>query len=148
MRSERHWSIYLPALAISILWAAILFWADRRDPPLETLRLLALAVEAIAVPGLYLWAYFRGRGAEILVDDKMVSISTGGRRPEGARVELTAVKDVQVAQSVLQKLVGAGQFDIRLDGGQCFVLNDMQVTDDLLASIGQGREQATKAEMG
>lgn len=147
MRSERHWSVYLPALSISILWAAILYWADRREPPLETLRLLALAVEAIAVPALYLWAFFRGRGAELLVSDGEIRLSTGGRNPVEMRAPLTSACDVQVAQSYVQKWVGAGQITVALDGGGRYVLDDMQVGDDFMASVGQRQEHATKAKM-
>ncbi len=125
MRSERHWSIYLPVLTIAILWAGILFWADRREPPLETLRLLALAVEAIAVPGLYLWAFLRARGSEIIVSPDAVSLSTGGRRPEQINVDPASVSHVDVAQSYLQKLVDAGQIRIGLSDGRQFVLDDM-----------------------
>ncbi len=125
MRSERHWSIYLPALSIAILWAGILFWADRREPPLETLRLLALAVEAVAVPGLYLWAFLRARGAEIEVTSDALSLSTGGRNPIQASVDLASVANIRIAQSYLQKLVDAGQIQIDLSDGRQFVLDDM-----------------------
>ncbi len=139
MRSERHWSVYLPALSISILWAGILFWADRREPPLETLRLLALAVEAIAVPALYLWAFFRARGAEVALTANEIAISTGGRRSEKVRSDLTSVANVQIAQSFLQKLVGAGQISIDLADGRRFVLDDMSAPGDLAAAIDSGQ---------
>lgn len=125
MRSERHWSIYLPALSIAILWAGILFWADRREPPLETLRLLALAVEAVAVPALYLWAFLRARGSEVVVSSDAISLSTGGRDPEKVEVDPTSVSRVRVAQSYVQKLVDAGQIRIDLSDGRQFVLDDM-----------------------
>ena len=147
MRSERHWSVYLPALSISILWAGILFWADRRDPPLETLRLLALAVEMIAVPALYLWAFFRARGAEVVVASNEVALSTGGRRPEKVRVDLGAVSHVQFAQSYLQKLVGAGQIRINLIDGRQFVLDDMSAPDRVVDAIRLEQESADKVSV-
>ncbi len=125
MRSERHWSIYLPALSIAILWAGILFWADRREPPLETLRLLALAVEAVAVPVLYLWAFLRARGSEIVVSSDAISLSTGGRRPIDVSADITSVSSVTIAQSYVQKLVDAGQVQINLSDGRQFVFDDM-----------------------
>jgi hypothetical protein len=146
MRSERHWSIYLPALSISILWAGILFWADRREPPLETLRLLALAVEAIAVPALYLWAFFRGRGAELLVSDEEIRVSTGGRYPVEMSGPLALVRNVQVAQSHLQKWVGAGQITVTLDAGERYVLDDMQVGGEVTTFIEHIRTQPAKAD--
>jgi len=147
MRSERHWSIYLPALSISILWAGILFWADRREPPLETLRLLALAVEALAVPALYLWAFFRGRGAEIFVENDEIRLSTGGRHPEEMRGHLALVRDVQLAQSYLQKRVGAGQIIVTFDGGGRYVLDDMAVDAGVTAFIEQTHARVVKADV-
>lgn len=140
MRSERHWSIYLPALSISILWAGVLFWADGREPPLETLKLLALAVEIVAVPSLYLWAFFRARGAEVVVASNEVALSTGGRRPEKVRVDLGAVSHVQFAQSYLQKLVGAGQIRINLIDGHQFVLDDMSAPERIVEVIRRDQE--------
>ncbi|WOF74756.1 PH domain-containing protein [Parvibaculaceae bacterium PLY_AMNH_Bact1] len=148
MRSERHWSIYLPALSISILWAGILFWADRREPPLETLRLLALAVEVIAVPTLYLWAFYRARGAEISVLSDRVEISTGGRRPEKVSVDRASVGHVQIAQSYLQKLVGAGQVRVSLPDGRQFVLDDMSAPDRIVEAIRQDQEGVDKVSVG
>lgn len=142
MRSERHWSIYLPALSISILWAGILFWADSREPPLETLKLLALVVEIIAVPTLYLWAFFRARGAEVAVTSDAVTISTGGRQPELVRTDFTSVGDVRVAQSYLQKLLGAGQIRIELVDGRQFVLDDMSAPNLVAAALMQDRATA------
>ncbi len=145
IRSERHWSVYLPALSISILWAGILFWADRHEPPLETLRLLALAVEAIAVPALYLWAYFRARGAFVLVDQKRIAVSTGGRTPEKVDVDLTSIEEVQVAQSYLQRFVGAGRIAIRLADGRQFALDDMGSPTALADAVQKELEQMSKA---
>ncbi len=147
MRSERHWSIYLPALSISILWAGVLFWADGREPPLETLKLLALAVEMVAVPSLYLWAFFRARGAEVVVTSDDIAISTGGRRPEKARVGLASVKHVHIAQSYLQKLVGAGQIRIDLADGRQFVLDDMGAPDRIVEVIRRDQERVDKVSV-
>tara|TARA_R110002096_G_scaffold200624_2_gene384576 strand:- start:245 stop:691 length:447 start_codon:yes stop_codon:yes gene_type:complete len=144
MRSERHWSIYLPALSISILWAGVLFWADGREPPLETLKLLALAVEAIAVPLLYLWAFFRARGAAVEVTSDDIAISTGGRRPEKVRVGIASVSNVQTAQSYLQKLVGAGQVRIDIADGRQFVLDDMSAPDRIVEAIRPDQEGVDK----
>ena len=138
MQSERHWSIYLPALAISVLWAALLFWADRHEPPLLTLRLFALIVEGLVVPLLFLWAFFRGRGAEVRVTTESLFVSTGGRRPEKIGADLAFVEQVRVAQSFLQRLVNAGGIEIQLTGGRRFVLDDMsaphQIEDAIAAA--------------
>ncbi|AWZ01532.1 bacterial PH domain protein [Rhodobiaceae bacterium] len=148
MRSERHWSIYLPALSISILWAGVLFWADGREPPLETLKLLALAVEIIAVPALYFWAFFRTRGAEVAVASGDMMISTGGLRSEKVRVDLASVSNVHTAQSYLQKLVGAGQVRIDLTDGRQFVLDDMSAPDRLVEAIRPEQEGVDKVSVG
>lgn len=135
MRSERHWSVYLPALSISILWAGVLFWADGHEPPLEALKLLALAVEIIAVPVLYLRAFFRGRGAEVAVSETGLAISPGGRGAERVEVDWASVSNVLMAQSHLQKMVGAGQVRIDLTDGRQFVLDDMSAPDRLVEAI-------------
>jgi len=147
MRSERHWSIYLPALSISILWAGVLFWADGREPPLETLKLLALAVEIVAVPTLYLWAFFRTRGAAVVVTADDVAISTGGFRPEKVRVDLASVSNVQIAQSYLQKLVGAGQVRLNLADGRQFILDDMSGPDHLVEAIKRDQGRVDKVSV-
>lgn len=135
MRSERHWSVYLPALSISILWAGVLFWADGREPPLEALKLLALAVEIIAVPVLYFRAFFRARGAEVTVTATGLAISPGGRAAERVEVDWASVGNVQMARSHLQKMVGAGQIRIDLTDGRQFVLDDMSAPDRLVEVI-------------
>lgn len=135
MRSERHWSIYLPALAIAVLWAGILFWADRRDPPLESIRLLALFVEGIGVPLLYVWAFFRGRGAELSVSPQNLYVSTGGFRPQKVGADLTLVDDMKVAQSFLQKLVGAGRIEVRLASGRRLLLEAMARPAEVAAAF-------------
>jgi len=144
MQSERHWSIYLPALAISVLWAALLFWADRHEPPLLTLRLFALVVEGLVVPLLFLWAFFRGRGAEVRVTTQSLFVSTGGRRPEKIGADLAFVEQVRIAQSFLQRLVNAGRIEILLSGGRRFVLDDMsapkQIADVLTAAAAKSRQ--------
>ena len=131
MRSERHWSIYLPALTISVLWAGVLFWADGREPPLETLRLLALIVEGIGVPLLFVWAFFRGRGAEIMVGADTVTVSTGGRHSRQVALPLRAIIDVRVAHSFLQGLVGAGRIEILTADGENFLLDDMGAPEQI-----------------
>ncbi len=135
MRSERHWSIYLPALTISVLWAGVLFWADRREPPLETLRLLALIVEGIGVPLLFVWAFFRGRGAEIMVGADTVTVSTGGRHSRQVALPLRAIIDVRVAHSFLQGLVGAGRIEILTADGENFLLDDMGAPEQIAEVI-------------
>jgi len=135
MRSERHWSIYLPALTISVLWAGVLFWADRREPPLETLRLLALIVEGIGVPLLFVWAFFRGRGAEIVVGADTVTVSTGGRHSRQVVLPLRSIIDVRVAHSFLQGLVGAGRIEILTADGENFLLDDMGAPEQIAEVI-------------
>lgn len=139
MRSERHWSIYLPALLISFLWAGVLFWSDRHEPPLVTLRFFALVVEAIIVPALFAWAFFRGRRSEVRLSGESLFVSTGGRRPEKIGADLRFVENVRVAQSALQKLVGAGRVEIHLAGGRRLVLDDMSKPHAISAAIEQAR---------
>ncbi|MEQ9520284.1 MAG: PH domain-containing protein [Parvibaculum sp.] len=131
MRSQRHWSIYLPALFIAILWSAILIWADTQEPRLETLRALALLVEAVAVPLLYLRAFFRGRGSEVLIHSQSLYVSTGGFSPERLGADLVYVETLEVSRSLLQRLVGSGRIQITLQGGRCFTLDDMSEPEAL-----------------
>lgn len=139
MQSRRHWSVYVPALTISILWAGILFWADRREPPLETLRLLALLVEAVAVPLLFLWAFLRGRGAEIGVSPQSLYVSTGGFRPEKVSADIGFVSNVRVSRSLLQRLLGAGSLEIVMEGDRRLVLDDMSAPEAVAKAIDDAR---------
>ena len=142
MRSQRHWSIYLPALFIAILWSAILIWADAQEPRLETIRALALLVEAVAVPLLYLRAYLRGRGAEVLINSQSLYVSTGGFKPERLGADLVYVEALQISRSFLQRLVGAGRVQISLQGGRRFVLDDMSDPEGLRTAFQTVKEQA------
>ena len=139
MRSERHWSIYLPALTISVLWAGVLFWADGREPPLEALRLLALIIEGIGVPLLFVWAFFRGRGAEIMVGADTVTVSTGGRQPSQVVLPLREVVDVRAVHSFLQGLVGAGRIEILTADGENFLFDDMGAPEQIAEAIASAK---------
>jgi PH (Pleckstrin Homology) domain-containing protein len=135
MRSERHWSIYLPALTISVLWAGILFWADRHEPQLVTLRFLALVVVGIVVPCLFAWAFLRGRNAEVRITSQNLFVSTGGRRPEKIGADIAFVENTRVAQSFLQRIVDAGRIEICLSGGRRLVLDDMSSPAKIVRAI-------------
>ncbi len=100
-------------------------WADSQEPRPETIRALGLLVEAVAVPLLYLRAFFRGRGAEVLLNSQSLYVSTGGFKPERLGADLTYVEALQVRQSLLQRMVGAGTVRVMLTGGRQFVLDDM-----------------------
>lgn len=122
--TRTHWSIYLPALMVSILWAALLIWADMQEPKLVSVRWLAVVIEAFFVPALYLAAWLRARGNEFVLGDGLY-VRKGGLRGEKFGAALSMVESVSLRQSILQRLLGAGTLDIRLKGGRLVSLTDM-----------------------
>lgn len=122
--TRTHWSIYLPALLVSLLWGALLIWADSQEPKLMSVRWLALVIEAFFVPALYLAAWLRARGNEFVLSDSLY-ICQGGFRSEKLGVTLAMVDSVSLRNSLLQRWLGAGTLDITLKGGRVVSLSDM-----------------------
>ena len=122
--TRTHWSIYLPALLVALLWGVLLVWADAQEPKLVSVWWLALVIEAFFVPGLYLAAWLRARGNEFTLGSGLY-VRKGGFRSEKLGVALSMVDDVSLRQSILQRWLGAGTLDVRLKGGRVVSLADM-----------------------
>lgn len=105
-----HGSIYVPAIAISWLWGALYIWAAARG--LTLVALLALAVLAIAVPALFLWAIWRRRSSFALLTNRRVIAVTGPVPVTAAACDLARIDRVRVRRSLIGGLMGAGAVDV------------------------------------
>lgn len=122
--TRTHWSIYLPALLVSLIWGALLVWADAQEPTLVSVRWLALVIEAFFVPALYFAAWVRAWGSEFVLGEGLY-VRKSGFKSEKIGAALSMVERVCVRQSLLQRLLGAGTLDIYLKGGRVISLSDM-----------------------
>lgn len=105
-----HWSVYLPALAVSWVWGALYLWAGAHGFGL--LALVALVVLVVFVPALFLWAIWRRRSSFALLTNRRVIMVAG---PVPLRVRALAcgrIDEVRVRWSLLGRLLGAGAVDI------------------------------------
>ena len=131
MRAKTHWSIYLPAGLVAVLWGGLAFWAARAGA--ETVLTLALLVEAGAVPVLLLMAWLRARGRMLEIGSQGLFLQTGMLRPVKLGAALAMVEAVEAHRSLLQRLLGAGTVEIRLKGRAAWRLDDMAAPEEIVA---------------
>jgi hypothetical protein len=131
MRAKTHWSIYLPAFLVAVLWGGLALWAARAGA--ETVLTLALLVEAGAVPVLLLMAWLRARGRVLEIGSQGLFLQTGMLRPVKLGAALSMVEALEAHRSLLQRLLGAGTVEIRLKGGASWRLDDMAAPEAIVA---------------
>lgn len=144
--ARAHWTIYLPTLVVALIWAAVYGWAVLRDPPLNGLRALALAVEALAVPLLFSSALLRAR---ILTLEVRQRARDGGRelllrqgfsQMRQVRVGADEVAFAHVRRSLPQRFLGGGALDIRTMSGERFCVSDIDRPESIADALAPGHE--------
>ena len=111
-----HWSIHVPAIAVSWLWGGLFIWAGAHGMTL--LAGLALGVLALVVPAMLLWAIWRQRSGFALLTNRRVIAVTGPVPLAVASLPRGRVDAVRVRRPWPGGLFGAGAVDVLpLDAG-------------------------------
>lgn len=141
-----HWTIYLPALVVALVWLAIFTWATFHEPPLSGLRALALAVVALGTPVLIFAAALRARllsvaiwpkgreGTEAAAERELV-LRDGFARPRSLRVGAREIASIRVRRSLPQRLLGGGALEIRMLSGERVLIADLDQPDALAHAL-------------
>jgi len=141
-----HWTIYLPAAAVGLVWLGIFVWATFHEPELSGLRALALYVAALGTPLLVLAAALRARllsveiwpmgeeGSEAAAERELV-LRNGFARPRSLRVGAREIASIRVRRSVPQRLFGGGALDIKMLSGERVLIADLDQPDALAHAL-------------
>ncbi len=135
-RATAHWTIYLPTLAVGLVWLCIFAWAELHNPPLAGLRSLALAVEALGVPLLLSSAVLRariltveiwprGREGTAAAAERELVLRDGFARPRSLRVGAPEIAAIRVRRSLPQRLLGGGALDLKMLSGERVFIADL-----------------------
>ena len=112
-----HWAIYLRAMLILLLAAALAigaFWV----PNAQGQRVAWFAAAALAVLGLlaFLAAWIRRHATEIVVTDKRVIYKRGILSRYTVEMHMSKIETVDVEQGIMGRLLGYGTVLIRGTG--------------------------------
>lgn len=141
-----HWTIYLPAAVVGLVWLGIFVWATFHVPELSGLRALALAVVALGTPLLVLAAALRARllsveiwpmgeeGTEAAAERELVLVD-GFARPRSLRVGAREIASIHIRRSLPQRLFGGGALDIKMLSGERVLITDLDRPDALAHAL-------------
>ena len=130
-----HWSIFLPAAVVALLWAAIYLWANGWTPRLSGIASLSLAVEAIIVPLLILHAWGRTWALGVRVGARGLEARAGFPRRQRIEVGAREISSVRFRQTPLQRLLGAGSIELRMESGASIRLDDLDRAAEVANAI-------------
>tara|TARA_R110000824_G_scaffold390760_10_gene587782 strand:+ start:680 stop:1153 length:474 start_codon:yes stop_codon:yes gene_type:complete len=132
-----HWTIYLPTGVVALVWAGIYGWAVTREPRLQGLMSLALAVEALGVPLLLGSAALRARvlAAEMRDDGATLFLRSGFLRPREVSVGRSEVASVRLRRSLPQRLFGGGAIDVKTLSGEHLFVTDLDHPARIVAAL-------------
>jgi|SRR5690348_918030 len=110
-----HWIKYVPGFLVLVLALVVYAWALR----LETARTLVLVLAIILLAGAVVMLFivwFERWTTEIAVTDRRIIWKTGFIRRDSIEMNLDKVESVKVDQSILGRIFGYGDIEIRGTG--------------------------------
>jgi uncharacterized membrane protein YdbT with pleckstrin-like domain len=112
-----HWSIYLRAVFVLVVAAALLLWSDKL-PDLVWQHYARLAGAVVGVLGilLLLGAYIRRMATEIVVTDRRVIFKRGLLARHTVEMNVSKIETVDVEQGFGGRIWGYGTLLIRGTG--------------------------------
>jgi uncharacterized membrane protein YdbT with pleckstrin-like domain len=114
-----HWFVYLRAIWLAVLAVAlgIATLVTSPDPPeLRVIVAGAAGVAALVAAVAWLAAFVKRWTTELAVTDRRVIYKTGLIRRDTFEINLSKVESVGVSQSILGRLLGYGEVDIKGTG--------------------------------
>ncbi len=142
--ARAHWTIYLPSLAVALVWIGVYGYAALHQPPLAGLRALALAVVLLGVPVLLLSAALRARVLAVEVrqgrrDGTALELYARGGfiRPREIRIGAGEIASLRLRRSLPQRLFGGGALDLKTMSGDRVRLADLDRPEVIAAALAQ-----------
>lgn len=137
--ARAHWTIYLPSIAVALLWAAFYLRARFGVPEMPSIATLCLIVEAVAVPVLLLLAWGRARNLLVMPSSGDLLLVSGFPLKQELRVADKELLAVRVRRGPVQRLFGGGAIVVTLASGKRVVINDLDRPGDIAALYDQAR---------
>lgn len=135
--SGAHWTIYLPTLTVAATWAVVFLWAEWREPPLAAIRSIALAVEAVVVPVLFVHAFLRARVLRAEAADGEVHLRWGFPFRRELTLPAGQVALAQARQSWAQRFLGGGALALIERSGRRHLVADLARPEEIAALINE-----------
>ncbi|MDR3499449.1 MAG: PH domain-containing protein [Parvibaculum sp.] len=140
--ARAHWTIYLPSLAVALVWAGVYAYAALHQPVLAGLRGLALAVMLLGVPLLLFSAALRAR--VLVVEERPARLAGGApefyarsgfARPREVSIGASEISSLRVRRSLPQRIFGGGALDLRTLSGDRLIFADLDRPDAVAAAL-------------
>ena len=135
--SGAHWTIYLPTLVVAVTWTVVYFWAEWQDPPLLAIRSIALAVESVVVPVLFIHAFLRARVLRAEVTGGELRIGWGFPLRRSLRLDVGELALAQVRRSYAQRGLGGGALALIERSGKRHLIADLARPEAIAAAINE-----------
>lgn len=133
----------MPSLLIAVCWAVVYVLAVRHEPMRHGLKALALAVEALIVPVMALFAAVRARVLLVEVLERpqglALYVRTGFLRPREVSIGAGEVASVRVRRGWVNWIFGGGALEIATLSGERVFVNDLdhpqRISDALVVPV-------------
>lgn len=135
IRSGAHWTIYLPSLAVAGTWGLVYFWAATREPALAAIAAIALAIEAVVVPLLFVHAFLRARVLQAEAGAGRLLLVSGFPLRRQLDIAFDDIAVAQVRRPVAQRLLGGGALAVITRQGKRHLVADLADADAVAAAI-------------
>lgn len=134
-RHKAHWTIFLPAIFIALLYGGswvFLLAAGKGDTALARILLLVLMM---VVPILFVRAYLRFQSFGLLIGRQAITYRRGWVRPSWHRIQMDNLTGVRAVHTPLSKYFGGGALEFTGVDGRKFRFYDLKDPDEVASQI-------------
>lgn len=135
MRFKAHWTLFLPALVVALLYGGLwlfLLASGKGDTALARLMLLVLL---LIVPVLLVRAYLRYASFGLLIRRQAILYRRGWLRPRWRRLKLESLSGVRPVLSPLGRFFGGGALVLTQIDHREIQLYDIEGPDEAARQI-------------
>ncbi|MHA1165921.1 MAG: PH domain-containing protein [Alphaproteobacteria bacterium] len=135
VRHKAHWTIFLPAIFIALLyggsWLSLLA-AGKGDTALARIVLLVILM---VVPVLFVRASLRYQSFGLLIGRQALTYRRGWIRPRWHRIQMDALVNVRAVQTPFSRFFGGGALEFTETDGRKFRFYDLKDPDQVARQI-------------
>lgn len=132
-----HWTIYLPTLVVAFTWGIVFLWAGWQEPALEAIKAIALVIEAVVVPFLFIHAFLRARVLRAAAREGALTAEWGFPVRKRLALDMGEVVLAQVRRSHAQRLFGGGALALIERSGKRHLIADLDRPEEIAALINE-----------
>lgn len=134
-RHKAHWTIFLPAISIALLYGVswlFLLAAGKGDTALARIVLLVILM---VVPVLFVRASLRFQSFGLLIGRQAITYKRGWVRPRWHRIQMDALGSVRAVQTPFSRFLGGGALEFTETDGRKFRFYDLKDPDQVARLI-------------